>query len=116
MEDTDTARGTIVHLHSSSPRDVHDSKDVYEISSSSHENVIPSEKSRRTAGETTPQLKEDDLDTTASSDSDDSVSIDQSTGQFEMHRHLGFVSSVSMCVGTIVGKSAVVGKLTIVGK
>ena len=102
MEDTDTARDTIVHLHSSSPTDVHDSKHVYEISSSSHENVVPSEKSRRTAGETTPQLKED---TTASSDSDDRVSIDQPTGEFEMHRHLGFVSSVSICVGTIVGKS-----------
>ena len=104
MEDTDTARDTIVHLHSSSPRDMHDSKDVYEISSSSHGNVTPSEKSRRTVGETTPQLKEDGLDTTASSDSEDRVSLDQPTGEFEMHRHLGFVSSVSICVGTIVGK------------
>ena len=104
MADTVNSTDVILHVSSPSPKNVKDSNDAAVMPSSLKENDTPSERKRGTDGDTSPEPKGDGLDMTSSSDNDDEISIDVSTGEFGMHRHLGFISSVSICVGTIVGE------------
>ena len=104
MADTVNSTDVILHVSSPSPKNVKDSNDAAVMPSSLKENDTPSEGKRGTDGDTSPEPKGDGLDMTSSSDNDDEISIDVSTGEFGMHRHLGFISSVSICVGTIVGE------------
>ena len=104
MADTVNSTDVILHVSSPSPKNVKDSNDAAVMPSTLKENDTPSKGKRGTVEDTSPEPKGDGLDMTSSSDNDDEISIDVSTGEFGMHQHLGFISSVSMCVGTIVGE------------